>query len=325
MRFAVFGSGGWAGSRHVTALQILGHEIVALIDPFPGCAEQARAVGAKPLASFDELDLDRIDAATLALPPHLHPALTETLARAGKHVLCEKPMAPDSGAARRLADFAATVPVTIMPGYLLRCNPHIRAFRDELGRLGRLRRVHLSTNVRKATMDGWRSEPEIGGALLVNAIHQLDLATWFAGEPLTPVIALLENVHFDAPTEDYFYTSLRSPSGVVASVLSSWSPHPPICQDGLMITDAGRLRIEAETDHGSMILTATGYRVNDRDVVLDGVVGVNQFVTELAHFTDAIENGTPLWVTPEDNFLVQKLIEDCRTVAGHSVPSAKAA
>ena len=58
MRFAVVGSGGWAGTRHVEALKLLGHEIVALVDPFPGCAEQARAVGARALASFEELDLD---------------------------------------------------------------------------------------------------------------------------------------------------------------------------------------------------------------------------------------------------------------------------
>ena len=228
MKFAVIGSGGWAGTRHVKALSLLGHKIVALVDPAPSCAEHARAVGAKALASFEELDLDTIEAATLALPPHLHPALTERLARAGKHVMCEKPMAPDSREARRLADFARTVPVTIMPGYLLRCNPHIRAFKAALDGLGRLRRVHLSTNVRKASMEGWRSAPEIGGALLVNAIHQLDLATWFAGEPLAPRVALLDNVHFDAPTEDYFYTSLQGASGCRASMLSSWSPHPPV-------------------------------------------------------------------------------------------------
>lgn len=315
MKFAVFGSLGWAGSRHVEALTKMGHEIVALVDPGAGCAAQAAAIGALALASIDDLDLDSIEAATLALPPHLHPALTERLAKAGKHVMCEKPMASDSTEARRLADFAALVPVTIMPGYLLRCNPHIRGFLDALRDLGNIRRVHLSTNVRKPSMAGWRSEPVIGGALLVNAIHQLDLATWFVGESLTPRMAQLDNVHFDAPTEDTFFTSLVSPSGVTASVFSSWSPYPPVCDDGLMITDAGRLRIEAETDRGAIILTATGYRVNGEDVALPDVVGVNQFVRELEHFVDAIETGTPLWVTPEDNFNVQKLIEDCRAVA----------
>ena len=65
-----------------------------------------------------------------------------------------------------------------------------------------------------------------------------------------------------------------------------------------------------------MVLTATGYRIDDRDVEVEGVVGVkHKLVTELAHFVDAIETGTPLWTTPEDNYLVQKLIEDCRAVA----------
>ena len=60
--------------------------------------------------------------------------------------------------------------------------------------------------------------------------------------------------------------------------------------------------------------------------LLEGVVGVNQFAKELEHFVDAIENGTPLWVTPEDNYLVQKLIEDCRAAAASKpLPSAKVA
>ena len=315
MKFVVVGSLGWAGSRHVVALQELGHEIVALVDPGDGVEEQAAKVGAKAKRSFDELDLDTIDAATLALPPHLHPNLTRRLALAGKHVMCEKPIAPDAASAREMVEFAASVPVTIMPGYLLRTNPHIRGFQQALAQMGQVRRVHISTNVRKPSMAGWRSEPVIGGALLVNAIHQLDLATWFVGEPLTPRFAQLDNVHFEAPTEDMFFTSLMSESGITASVFSSWSPHPPVCSDGLMVTDAGKLRIEAETDNGSIVLTADGYRINGEEIEIPGVVGVNQFTRELEHFVDAIENGTPLWVTVEDNWLVQKLIEDCRAVA----------
>ncbi|MFV0493427.1 MAG: Gfo/Idh/MocA family protein [Pseudorhodobacter sp.] len=315
MKFAVIGSLGWAGTRHIEALQKLGHEIVAVVDPGEGCAAQAAAIGAIGLASLDDLDLSSVEAATLALPPSLHPDATRKLANAGIHVMCEKPMAPDSLEARALVDFAKTVNATIMPGYLLRTNPHIRGFVDGLRSLGPVRRLHISTNVRKPSMAGWRSEPQIGGALLVNAIHQLDLATWFVDAPLRPRMAQLDNVHFDAPTEDLFYTALVSENGVTASVLSSWSPHPPICTDGLMVTDAGRLRIEAETDSGSIVLTAKGYRINGEEIELEGVVDVNQFMKELEHFVDAIENKTPLWVTVEDNLAVQQLIEDCRAAA----------
>ncbi|MEO9778042.1 MAG: Gfo/Idh/MocA family oxidoreductase [Sedimentitalea sp.] len=322
MKFAVIGSLGWAGIRHVEALTKLGHEIVAVVDPGDGCAAQAKEIGAVAVASLNDLDLSTIEAATLALPPSLHPAAARKLANAGIHVMCEKPMAPDAKEAQKLVEFAESSDVTIMPGYLLRTNPHIRSFVEGLKTLGPVRRLHISTNVRKPSMAGWRSEPVIGGALLVNAIHQLDLATWFIGEPLTPRMAQLDNVHHEAPTEDLFYTALVSPSGVTASVLSSWSTHPPISNDGLMVTDAGRLRIEAETDSGSIVLTQKGYRINDEDHELDNIVGeketmvgVNQFLREFEHFVDAIENGTPLWVTVKDNHAVQKLIEDCRAVA----------
>lgn len=90
-----------------------------------------------------------------------------------------------------------------------------------------------------------------------------------------------------------------------------------------MVTDAGKLRIEAETENGSVVLTARGYRLNGEEIEIPGVVGVNQFTRELEHFVDAIENGTPLWVTVEDNWRVQKLIEDCRAVA--SAPAGRTA
>jgi predicted dehydrogenase len=53
MRFAVIGSLGWAGSRHVNALAEMGQDIVALVDPGDGCAAMAVKVGAKELWSFD--------------------------------------------------------------------------------------------------------------------------------------------------------------------------------------------------------------------------------------------------------------------------------
>lgn len=315
MKFAVAGSLGWAGSRHVEALRILGHEIVAVIDPGDGVEAQAADVGAVALRDISQLDLSSIEAATLALPPSMHPDAVRLLADAGKHVMCEKPMAPDVPSARALADYVSTVDVTIMPGYLLRTNPHILGFVEALRKLGPLRRIHISTNVHKPSMAGWRSEPVIGGALLVNAIHQLDLALWFADEPLTPRMSQLDNVHHEAPTEDTFFTSMVSPNGIIATVLSSWSPHPPIVSDGLMITHAGKLRIEVETDNGSIVLTSDGYRLNGQDVALDGVVGVNQFEKELDHFVGAIEGRHALCVNAEDNYNLQKLIDECRAKA----------
>ena len=324
MRFAVFGAGGWAGRRHIDALKVLGHEIVALVDPGPATAEQARAVGAKAVGSIDELDLASIEAATLALPPALHPEMTERLARAGKHVLCEKPMALDSHGARRVADFARGAGVVIMPGYMLRCHPLLRAFRERLAALGRLRRISITTNTFKTGIDGWRAEPGSGGVMLSNGIHQLDLANWFAGARFRATRAQLENIHFEMQTEDFIQASLAEPSGCIGLVQSSWSPFPPHSSDGMMTTPSGRMRIEAEAEGGAMVLTATGFRIGNEEVVVEGAMGVDPFVEEIGHFVDAIRNDTPLWQTPEDNFNVQHLIEECRSVAASPMRAAAA-
>ncbi|WP_158541686.1 Gfo/Idh/MocA family protein [Pelagibacterium lacus] len=311
MRFAIVGAGGWAGQRHVDAVLALGHQVVALIDPADAVGQRAMDIGAAWFESLDALDLDSVDAVTLALPPEFHPEATKRIATAGRHVLCEKPMAPDLVSARDLAAFARDAGVTIMPGYMLRCHAHLRAFAEALPAIGRLRRLSIATMTLKTEVGGWRTQPGHGGVMLVNGIHQLDIANWLAGS-LTVESADFRNVHFDMPTEDYFSALLRGVDGCSVRVESAWSPFPPQYADGMWTTPNGKMRIEAEGDAGAIVLTAGGYRINKEVIDLSAIEVADPFVAEFSHFIDTALGRAAPWMTVYDNLRAQELAAGCR-------------
>jgi len=104
LRVVVAGTG-FGCVTHVRALRAAGFEVLAVVGRDPArTADRASAFGV-PLAltSFDEaLALDRVDAVTIATPPHTHRELALAAIGAGKHVLCEKPLARDADEARTM-------------------------------------------------------------------------------------------------------------------------------------------------------------------------------------------------------------------------------
>jgi predicted dehydrogenase len=97
VRFALFGTGHWARATHGPAL--VAHPGVDLVgvwgrDP-DRTGELARHLGTKAFADSDEL-IDVVEAVAVALPPGMQASLALRAARAGRHLLLEKPLAPTS-------------------------------------------------------------------------------------------------------------------------------------------------------------------------------------------------------------------------------------
>ena len=94
--------------------------------------------------SYEALLADpEVDAVYVPLPNHLHPEWTIAAARAGKHVLCEKPLATTAAEAERMIEACADAGVLLMEGFMYRLHPSWVAVRDLVasGRIGRLSAV----------------------------------------------------------------------------------------------------------------------------------------------------------------------------------------
>ncbi len=145
---------------------------------------------ARAYGSYEELLSDPdVDAVYIPLPNHLHAEWTIAAARAGKHVLCEKPLAMNAEEAERMVEACASEGVRLMEAFMYRLHPSWEAVRELVssGRIGDLRSVQSwfsyfnddPTNIRNITEAG-------GGALYDIGCYTVNLSRMlFEAEPST--------------------------------------------------------------------------------------------------------------------------------------------
>lgn len=147
MRFGLVGAGPWAAGTHAPALAA--HPGVELVGGWARRPERITWAPAYP--SFEAL-LDDVDAVALAVPPAVQAPLAARAARAGKHLVLEKPVAADLAGARAVADAVDEAGVASVLVLTRRFAPETRAFLD------------AATRVDAVAADGvWLSGAALGG------------------------------------------------------------------------------------------------------------------------------------------------------------------
>ncbi len=195
LRAAVAGTG-FIGAVHVEALRRLGVEVLGV------CASTAERAEAKGLApayeSYDALLADeRVDVVHITTPNHLHHGQVRDALAAGKHVVCEKPLATTSAESGELLELADRSGLVHCTNFNLRFYPiaHEARARVASGALGDVWNVHggyLQDWLLYPTDWNWRLDPEKGGALRAVAdigSHWMDLAQWVTGRRIESVFA----------------------------------------------------------------------------------------------------------------------------------------
>jgi len=192
VKIALVGAGE-IGVVHARAhATVPGTEIVAICDVH---GEQARRL-AQSLRSAAVADLDAvlkdpaIEGVDLCVPNHLHRDLTIRALTAGKHVLCEKPIALNLEDADAMLAAAQQSSRFLMIGHVLRFWPEYRLAKQVVdeGRIGEVRLISgrrmVSLLAGTSGADGWRHDPNrSGGAVIDMQIHDLDIFSWILGRP----------------------------------------------------------------------------------------------------------------------------------------------
>jgi predicted dehydrogenase len=195
LRAGVVGTG-FIGVVHVDALRRLGVEVTGVVGSSP---ERAASKGLAPAYESYEalLDDDRVDVVHLTTPNHLHAVQVKAALAAGKHVVCEKPLAltaTDSGELLELAERTGLVHCT---NFNIRFYPLVQEARARTlaGELGEVWTVHggyLQDWLLHDTDWNWRLEPEKGGELRAVAdigSHWLDLVQFVSGLEVEQIFA----------------------------------------------------------------------------------------------------------------------------------------
>jgi predicted dehydrogenase len=192
------------------------------------------AVGSEAATRFNttfEPDLDAlltrddIDAVIVGSENANHAAHTIAAANAGKHVLCEKPLAPTVEDAQAMVDACARNGVKLQTAFPVRFVPSTIALRHAIqrGTIGTPLAI-AARNPGSCPMR-WFVDPELagGGAVMDHTVHVVDCLRWIFDTEITEVYAEIATRRFDIPVDDTGLLMMKLGNGIPASLDTSWS------------------------------------------------------------------------------------------------------
>ncbi|MDP9369682.1 MAG: Gfo/Idh/MocA family oxidoreductase [Chloroflexota bacterium] len=257
LRVGVIGAGTIAVGAHLPAILRLRDrlELVAVADVRAEAAKEAAERFGAAHAYTDTrelLDRSDIDAVVICTPEFLHAGQTLAAAAAGKHVLCEKPMAATVAEADAMLDACQRAGVRLMIGHSRRFTPRYQRIREAIDRgdIGEVRLVR--ENERRpiamyTAQAGWAGywAPDAGGdnarpwleqaaysqgAALTNAVHEMDLIRWFVGAEAVSVYAESRITDPNAEVPDFITASIRFANGALGAteVVNRLPPGYPV-------------------------------------------------------------------------------------------------
>jgi len=201
LRAAIAGTG-FIGAVHARSARLAGARVVGVAASSPETARQAAgALGAeRAFDSAEELVAAAdVDVVHICTPNHLHVPLALAALAAGKHVICEKPIALDPADAHSLLDAADEAGVVAAVPFVYRYYPTVREARERVrgGRTGAVRLLHgsyLQDWLLRPDDDNWRVDARLGGASRAFAdigSHWCDLAEFVSGHRIVRLSARL--------------------------------------------------------------------------------------------------------------------------------------
>ena len=319
-RFAVIGTGLW-GEMHAKTYR--DHPKVELAAVCDLNVERARAVAAecgapKACADWREVAADAsIDAVSVVTPDFAHTDIVVACAKAGKHVLVEKPMATTVAECELMIQAAQAGGAKLMVDFHNRWNPpfHLSYQAIRRGEIGQPRFVHCrlsNTTYVPLKMLSWAAK---SSSLWFLGSHTIDMVCWMLGEWPERVYSisrreLLKRLGVDAP--DFFQSILEFPSGAVAAVENSWiipdtfpTVVESVCQ---LIGTEGRIDIDTHTSDTLRITEKDGRRYQDvlgAPLVFGKQMGFA--VESIRHFADCVINDRQPLVSAEDGLEVTRV------------------
>ena len=238
VNWGFIGASQWAGRYLIPAVQAVdGANAVGVFSSSPerGGRFAEEAGLERSYASLEEMLGDPgIDAVYIGTTNDLHAERTIAAARAGKHVLCEKPLAMTLAEAEAMIEACSEAGVVLATNHHLRGAPTILAIRErfEAGAIGGLvaARVFHARSLRQE-LRTWRlKRPEAGGGVVLDVtVHDADVIRFLLGDEVAEVTALTANQGLaEPPLEDSVMGAMRMRGGQLVSFHDAFTvPHAP--------------------------------------------------------------------------------------------------
>lgn len=290
--------------------------------------EMAGIFGGKTYESVEELLADKsIEAVSVCTANRFHASITIAALRAGKHVLCEKPMATAVEDAEKMIEEAGKSGKTLMVGHNQRLtDAHVRAKKIiDCGELGRI--ISFRTTFSHGGPESWSADKSgstwffskkdaVMGAMGDLGIHKADLIRWLIGDEIAEVTAsvlTLDKRGQDGgliEVDDNALCILRSETGITGTLTVGWTNYGAednstvlYCSEGVIrIYDNPEFPLEIAWKNGEKTFYKIGKIQTNENQTKSGVIDM---------FIDSLVRGVPPEITGRDGLAALKIIFAC--------------
>ncbi|TGE29428.1 Gfo/Idh/MocA family oxidoreductase [Hymenobacter metallicola] len=305
--FAIVGLGKFATQQIMPSFKDCKHaRITALVSGSPDKAKQLAqeyGVAEKSIYSYDNFDSIKdnpeVDIVYIILPNSMHAEYTIRAAKAGKHVLCEKPMATSVEDCEKMIAACNKAGKKLMIAYRAHYEPFNLDAMDRIrkGELGKIKAITSDhgrpVKPTEDKADSWRVVKKMagGGSLMDIGIYALNACRYLTGEEPVEVTAQEFSDKSDPrfkEVEDNIHFTLRFPSGVLASCTSSYSYSE--VKRGRVFGDKAWLDLDPLSDYYEHNMKIGDDKGKEEPKLKEG----NQFAAELDHMAECVrDNKTP--------------------------------
>ena len=290
------------GNWHAARWRALPVELTGFYD-----TDRERAValatkyGGLAFASVEAL-LDSSDIVDICTPPVEHAAATIAAARAGKHVLCEKPIARHLADARAMIAACEAAGVRLFVAHVVRFFPEFARAKAVLdsGALGRLGVVRSVRGGAPPGHSGWFADiAQSGGVTLDVVIHDIDYQRWLCGDV---VRVFARGMTFRGLGVDHALITLRFASGAIGHIEGSWAFPAGNFRTSIELAGTEGLLVHDSDDAQPLDVryhsgeAPAGAPVIGHPAPLDD----DPYYQEFQHFLDALDSGAAFLVKPHD-------------------------
>jgi predicted dehydrogenase len=311
VKYGVIGCGAIAQRRHMPeCVANPDSKLVALADPVKERVDElAKKYGAKGYTDYKEMLKDpNVDAVVVAGPNSLHAQQSIDALNAGKHVLCEKPMATTREDAKAMLEAAKKNKKFLMIGLNQRLMPaHVKAKKIlQSGALGNV--LAFRTAFKHPGPEGWsvdagkswffKKGQAFMGVTGDLGVHKADLLRWLLGQEFAEVGGIIATLDKRDPDgnlidlDDNAYLTLKTDKGVIGSMILSWTNYGAeenytilYCQNGVLSLGTDPTwGVIVDFKNGERELHKVGEMATNTKQVASGIID---------SFTKAIASNTP--------------------------------
>ncbi|MDC3412042.1 Gfo/Idh/MocA family oxidoreductase [Aquibacillus sp. 3ASR75-11] len=305
LKIGVIGCGSIATHRHLPEYaQNKEVEIVAVCDVVEKRAQAAATTfGGTAYTDYKQLLADSdADAVSVCLPNYLHAPVSIAALEAGKHVLCEKPMATSREEADQMIQAAEKAGKKLMIGHNQRfVASHQKAkeliANGELGRIYSFRTAFGHGGPEGWSVDGasswfFKKDEAFIGALGDLGVHKADLIRYILGEEVKEVSAFVEsNAKQNSNVDDNAVCLLRTESGIIGTLVASWAYVSAEDNSTVIYGEKGVLRLVDDPTYSLIAQYKDGSTVNyELGQIQSNDEGGQSNTGVIDHFVESILN-----------------------------------